>query len=159
MIHADKQKDLVILVAANLLNASIYIALLYLRKLYIFSKISRKILKERRENLERNTQYEPFADYNQQYGAFKSDPISWNNIQDKISYRNHATRSPFEKDGGQEDNVSSCGSVKSSSSQQVQCQELYPMDVYEQQDNQLGNSKMGQSTRSVYDMIDDANLK
>lgn len=93
--------------------------------------------------------------------AFRActENISWSNIQDKANYRT-ATRSPFEADN--EDNVSSCGSVKSNSSSQVQCQELYPMEVY---DNQLSSqqaatsARVGQSTRSVYDIIDDANFK
>lgn len=54
---------------ANILNASIFIVLLYIRKLWIFSKLSRKILKERRVNMDAGQQYEPFADYQQQYGG------------------------------------------------------------------------------------------
>ena len=54
---------------ANIINASIFITFLYIRKLYLFSKISRKILKERRVNMDATNQYEPFADYQQQYGG------------------------------------------------------------------------------------------
>jgi len=80
------------------------------------------------------------------------DSLSWSQSAKNGGQYRHATRSPFETDN--EDNVSSCGSVKSSnSSSQVQTQELYPMDVYE---NQLGVSavgRIGASTRSVYDII------
>ncbi|KAH9389590.1 hypothetical protein TYRP_007134 [Tyrophagus putrescentiae] len=154
------------IVVANIIVATLYIVLLYIRKLYLFSKISRKILKERRVNMDANLQYEPFAEYQQQqqYGAFRSctENISWSNIQDKANYRN-ATRSPFEGDT-EGDNVSSCGSVKSNGSSQVQCQELYPMEVYDnagqnQLVNQQSNARVGQSTRSIYDIIDDASFK
>ena len=57
-------------VLANLSNAFLIIVLLYIRKLYLFSKISRKILKERRLNMEGNMQFEPFAEGQQQYGGW-----------------------------------------------------------------------------------------
>ncbi|OTF70590.1 hypothetical protein BLA29_000542 [Euroglyphus maynei] len=126
-------------------------------------------------NMEVTLQGEPFADHRQQYGAFKTctDHISWSNVQNRINFR-QATRSPFECD--QDDNISSCGSVKSTSSSQVQCQELYPMEVYDNQqfnsshsNNSSGcvsssstssrESKITQSTRSIYDLIDDEHMK
>lgn len=88
-----------------------------------------------------------------------------------MNYRN-ATRSPFETDN--EDNISSCGSVKSTSSSQVQCQELYPMEVYENQmlsstkpnatgemdgAGELNQSRINQSTRSIYELINDEHMK
>lgn len=48
---------------ANLVSMAIMFGLLFLRKLYAFSKVSRNLLKDR------DSQYEPFADPRQQYGG------------------------------------------------------------------------------------------
>lgn len=65
----DLHEKFILTIVANLTNAFIIIVFLYIRKLYLFSKISRKILKERRMNMEVTLQGEPFADSRQQYGG------------------------------------------------------------------------------------------
>ena len=65
----DLHEKFLLTIMANLINAYIIIIFLYIRKLYLFSKISRKILKERRMNMEVTLQGEPFADSRQQYGG------------------------------------------------------------------------------------------
>lgn len=80
--------------------------------------------------------------------------VSWSTISLKVNFR-AATRRPFQSDMVEGDTVSTCASIKSGA--QVQCQELYPMEVYDNQlQKQTNNATVGQSTRSVYDIIADA---
>ncbi|XP_054155326.1 metabotropic glutamate receptor 2-like [Oppia nitens] len=147
------------IICANLVNALVIMSLLYVRKLYLFTKISRKIRKERQ--IKERLQHEPFADRQQQiYGAFKTGTISghidWMSEVDGSQLRS-ATRPPFDRDYN-DDNISSCGSVKSAASAQVQCHDLYPMEVYDG-GSQFApmSSLLSQSNKSIYGIIDDTN--
>ncbi|CAG2174335.1 unnamed protein product [Oppiella nova] len=150
------------IVCANSVNASLVMSLLYFRKLYLFSKISRKIRRERQ--MKTRLPHEPFADRQHQiYGALKSGSISgrmdWMCGSGDLDGTGGdgtlrtATRAPFERDYN-DDNISSCGSVKSSASAQVQCTDLYPMEVYDGGSQFAPLSSLFSHT-NIYGIIDD----
>lgn len=79
-LHLDPKNINISIVSANLFNTTIIIVLLYMRKLYLFSKISRKILKDRRLNME-GIRCEPFNDNYQQYGGKTISSLALNSFQ------------------------------------------------------------------------------
>ena len=61
---------------ADLLKASIIMLLLYIRKLYLFTKISRQIRKDRK--LKNSLKNEPFARHQQFYGGNYNVQFNYN---------------------------------------------------------------------------------
>ena len=151
---------------SNLLSSSSIMLFLYSRKLYIFTKLSRQARIERKlksrlhqSGPDGHGAGHPFGHHHHQiYGALKSAQINsiiWDSEQRSTR---GATRPPFDAD--QDDNVSSCGSVKSSGSAQVQGHDLYPMDVYDGGSQFAPMSSLfSQSNKSIYGIMDDTSFR
>ncbi|RWS08194.1 uncharacterized protein B4U79_04450, partial [Dinothrombium tinctorium] len=132
-------------ICVNLINATVIMIFLFLRKLYIYMKLTRKIRNDR----DYKARLQPSSFPGSMYGTVhKTNPIIWES-QHTVYSKRSATRPPFESDQV-DDNASSCGST--TGSVQVQAQDLYPMEVYDggSQFQAMSSLFNANSNRSVY---------
>lgn len=136
----------VTIICANLASASLVMILLYLRKLYWYSRIKRKdrLIRSRLQAATFPANF--YGALHSRGSAFSSwDAMSYasgpstatssvrgsiTSLRNGIDHRQRsAHKRPFEEDDAMDDGTMSCGSA--ASSVQVQGTDLYPMDVYD----------------------------